>query len=174
MTSIFRVSIAALAILGGATVSLGQIAAENVAAAAHVFSFLNPAPSGPAIAAIIFDPANAASAAEAAQIERGIGEGLVVGSARLVPRRVPIAALANLRGARLAFVTQGLRAHYAEIGAASRGVLTITSDRDCVVAGKCVIAVSSGAKTEIVVSRAALSAAGIRFGSIFAMLAKEI
>ncbi len=169
-----RVSFALVAILGAASISQAQIATENVPSVARIFAFLSPPPSGVTTAAIIFDPASGASMSEAAQIEKALAEGLVVGSARLVPKRVSIASLANLRGVRVAFVTRGLHAHYTEIGAASRGLLTITTDRDCVVAGKCVVGVSSGAQTEIIVSRTALRAAGIRFGAMFAMLAKEI
>lgn len=144
--------------------------------AARVVSFQQKAPSGAVTAAIIFDPADAGSVAEAASIERQVGSGIGSGRATLRVRRVAVGQLGGLSGSAVAFVTGGLRERHGDIAAAAQrgGILTITSDLGCVTAGACAVAVSSGAKVQITVSRAACKAARLQFGSAFLMLVKEL
>ncbi len=148
----------------------------NVAVAARVVGFRQPPPGGATTAAIIYEPGNGASEAEASAIERGIGAGVPVGKGMLKVRRVAAGQLGGLAGVSVAFVTSGLRAHQADIAAAAQkgSILTITSDAACVQAGRCAVAVSPGAKVQITVNRAACKAARIQFGSAFLMLVKEV
>jgi len=146
----------------------------NLPVATRVISFLQPAPSGAIAAAIIYEPGNAASEAEAASIERA--GPLLVGKGTLRLKRVSVGALGQLAGMRVAFVTAGLREQEGQIAAAAarQSTLTITSDLVCVQAAHCVVAISSGSHVQITVSRAAAKAAKIQFGSAFLMLVKEI
>lgn len=146
----------------------------NVPVAARVVSFLQPPPTGSLQAAIIYQPGNSASEAEAAAIERA--GTLSAGKATLRLRRVAVSALGGLAGTRVAFVTSGLRDQQAQIAAAAsrQSILTITSDLGCVQAGRCAVAVSSQPRVQITVSRAACKAANVQFGSAFLMLVKEI
>lgn len=148
----------------------------NVPVAARVVSFQQQAPAGAVTAAIIFDPGDSESVAEASAIERQVGSGIAAGKSILRVRRVPVGQLSGLSGANVAFVTNGLHDRHGDIGAAAQrgGILTITSDLSCVTAGHCAVAVSSGAKVQITVSRAACKAARIQFGSAFLMLVKEL
>jgi hypothetical protein len=148
----------------------------NVAVAARVIGFRQPPPGGSVIAAIVFDPGDVGSVAEAASIERSIGNGMAVGKGTLRAKRVPVGQLGGLAGASVAFVTGGLRDKQAEIAAAAQkgSILTVTSDSACVLAGRCAVAVSNTPKVQITVSRAACKAARIQFGSAFLMLVKEI
>ncbi|MFT3964975.1 MAG: YfiR/HmsC family protein [Sphingobium sp.] len=148
----------------------------NVPVAARVVSFRQPAPVRDVVAAIIYDPGDPASSAEAASIEKQVGGGLTAGKATIRVRRVPVGQLAALTGAQVAFVTAGLRDYQTDIAAAAQrsGALTITSDLGCVTAGRCAVAVSGGTKVQITVSRAACKAARVQFGSAFLMLVKEI
>lgn len=157
-------------------VSEAHAADFNMPVAARVVSFQQPAPTRDIAAAIIYDPSDSASTAEAASIEKQVGGGLTAGKAIIHVRRVAIGQLATLGSAQVAFVTSGLRDYYAEIAAAAQknGVLTITSDLGCVSAGRCAVAVSSGAKVQITVSRSASRAARVQFGSAFLMLVKEL
>lgn len=162
-----------LAALGYAVPVLAEL---NVPIAARVISFRQPALGGPIMTAILYEPGNGASEAEAALIERTIGSGLVVGRSVIRTRRVPISTMGTLSGFSVAFVTTGLRDDQASIAAAAdrSSVLTITSDSACVNAGRCVVGITQGAKVQITVNRAAARAANIRFGSAFLMLIKEI
>jgi hypothetical protein len=151
-----------------------QAGAElNVQVAARVVSFLQPPPNGAVQAAIVFEPGNAVSEADATSIERAIGGGVAAGRASIRTRRVPISSLGNYRAA---FVTAGLRDEQPGIAAAAaRGsVVTITSDQACVQAARCVVGISSTPRVQITVSRAAARATNVRFGSAFLMLVKEI
>jgi len=163
----------------GVTAALGlaspMAAADlNLPVATRVISFLQPAPSGTIPAAIIYEPGNAASEAEAASIEHG--GTLVAGKGTLRLKRVAANALGGLAGVHVAFVTTGLREAQGQIAAAAarQSILTITSDVGCVEAAHCVVAISSSPRVQITVSRAASKAANIQFGSAFLMLVKEI
>jgi hypothetical protein len=146
----------------------------NLPVASRVISFLQPAPTGTIPGAIIYQPGNAASEAEAASIERA--GPLVAGKGSLRLKRVPVGSLGQLAGVRVAFVTSGLREEESQIAAAAarQSILTITSDLNCVQAAHCVVAISSAPRVQITVSRAASKAANIQFGSAFLMLVKEI
>ena len=146
----------------------------NLPVATRVISFLQPAPNGSIPAAIVYEPGNAASEAEAASIERS--GPLVAGKGTLRLKRVAANALGQLAGVRVAFVTSGLRDQEAQIAAVTQrqSILTITSDLACVQAAHCVVAISNAAHVQITVSRAAAKAANIQFGSAFLMLVKEI
>ena len=146
----------------------------NLPVATRVISFMQPAPEGTIPAAIIYEPGNAASEAEAAAIERA--GPMAAGKGNLRLKKVSVNALGGLAGVRVAFVTSGLRDNHAQIAAAAsrQSILTITSDMSCVQAGRCAVAISSVPRVQITVSRAASKAANIQFGSAFLMLVKEI
>lgn len=148
----------------------------NVPVAARVISFVQPTPSGSIPVAIVYQPGNDLSEADAADMERILVNGLKIGRATLRSRRVAVSNLGQLNGARAAFVTSGLRAYQDDVAAAAsqQQILTITSDAGCVVAGRCVVGISSGSKTQIIVSKAAARRNHVRFGSAFLMLIKEI
>ncbi|MBJ6123523.1 hypothetical protein [Sphingomonas mollis] len=167
-------SAAALVLMTGTPLPLW--AELNTPIAARVLTFLLPAPKGPMQAAIIFNPDNAASIADALAIEHAIGSGMPVGNTVIRTRRIATTTLDGLRGYRAAFVTAGLRKEQEAIAAAAirNSVVTITSDLACVQAGRCVVGIGSGPHTQITVSRAASRAVGARFGSAFLMLVKEI
>ncbi|KQN11916.1 conserved hypothetical protein [Sphingomonas aurantiaca] len=153
------------------------LAAElNVPIAVRVVSFVQPSPTGLITVAILYDPGDAASEAEAASIERAVGSGLSVGRSVVRAHRVPVSTMGSLSGYRVAFVTAGLRTEQGSIAIAANraSVLTISSDRACVQTGRCVVGVTASPKVQITVNRAAARAANIRFGSAFLMLVKEI
>lgn len=140
----------------------------------RVASFLQPPVSGATIAAIVYEPGDMASEAEARSIERAMGSGMLIGSLRLKPKRVATNALAGLTGAQVAFVTRGTDYKAIASAASPRSVLTISADPACSRAGYCVVGVSSIPKVQIFVSKAATRAAKLRFNSSFLMLVKEV
>jgi hypothetical protein len=167
---------ACLAALGFTFTCPVNAATFNVPVAARVVSFQKPPPAKAIVAAIVFDPADPESAAEAVAIERQVGAGLTAGKAQVRVKRVPVNQLSGLAGAEVAFVTSGIRDKHGDIATAAErgGILTISSDLGCVTTGRCVVAVSSEAKVQITVSRAAAKAAKVQFNSAFLMLVKEL
>ncbi len=170
-----RQSIGAVGVIAALGLAAPLAAADlNLPVATRVISFLQPAPTGTIPAAIVYEPGNAASEAEAASIERA--GTLSTGKGTLKLKRVAANALGGLAGVRVAFVTSGLRDAEGQIAAAAarQSILTIGSDLACAQAGHCVVAISNAAHVQITVSRAAAKAANIQFGSAFLMLVKEI
>jgi hypothetical protein len=151
-----------------------QMAGNAVQVAGRVASFLQPMLSGPVAAAIIYQPGDAASESEARTIERALGSGLTVGSLTLKPKRVASDALNELAGTGVAFVTRGTDYRAIASVTARRSILTISSDPTCAEAGYCVVTIRSAPRVQIIISRAARTAAKLRFNSGFLMLIKEI
>ena len=148
--------------------------AESVRTAAKVTTFLVPPPHGPLVAAIVYDPADPRSVEEAIRIERTLRGGTPVGSSRLAPRRVPVTTLADLEGATVAFLTDGVQPWYGAIRARARGILTVAGDRSCAASGHCIVAIPSTGSRHIYVNARAAGAAGLRFNTIFAILARTL
>lgn len=151
-----------------------QMTANNVLAGARVLSFVQPALSGSVTAAIVYQPGDAGSEAEARAIEHVLGGGLVVGSLTIKPKKIPVDALGGLAGAKVAFVTRAVNDRQVASAAAQRSIITISSDPGCAQAGLCVISISPGSKVQIIVSKAACQASKVKFGAAFLMLVKEI
>jgi hypothetical protein len=147
---------------------------NNVLAGARSLSFLQPALSGSVTAAIVYQPGDADSEVEAQAIEHALGNGLVIGSLTLKPKRVSANALGGLIGAKVAFVTRAANDRQVASAAAQRSIITISSDPACAQAGLCVVSISSGPKVQISVSKAACKASNVKFGAAFLMLVKEI
>ncbi len=126
--------------------------------------------------AIIYDPANANSKADADAINAAIGGGMdAPGGAKITALMVPVAdAAAKISQAKLAFVTRGACSDAVGSAAAAAGVLSITTDLDCVKSNKSIIGVVSAPSVEIYYSKAASDAAKIGFSSAFTMLVKQI
>lgn len=156
------------------TAAPAQMSESSVQVAGRVATFLQPALSGDVTAAIVYLPGSAASESEARAIEGALRGGLVVGALNLRPRRVPSTSLAGLAGAKVAFVTTGVNYQAVARAAASRSILTISSDPRCAQAGHCVVTIISRPNVQIVVSKAASQAAQLRFSSGFLMLVREI
>jgi hypothetical protein len=171
----WHVFTALLAIASMGTGSASEPMPSNaVQVAGRVASFLQPAMSGTIIAAVIYQPGDAASEMEARAVERALGSGLVIGSLRLKSRLVAGNALEGLAGTRVAFVTKGTDYRAIAAAAAPRSILTISSDLACTRAGYCIVAINSVPRVQITVSKAATRAAKLRFSAGFLMLIKEI
>jgi hypothetical protein len=151
-----------------------QLAANSIQIAGRVVSFLQPGPSGSLTAAIIYQPGDVASENESRAIERALGNGLSFGAVTLRPRKVKADALEQLAGAKVAFVTRGTNYRDIASAAAPRSILTISSDPACTRAGYCAVSITATGRIQITVSKAACSAARLRFSAGFLMLVKEI
>lgn len=168
----WQILIGAAAAMIVATAAPAQPDNNTIQVAARVATFLQPALSGHVVAAIVYQPGDAASENEARQIERSMGSGVVVGSLRLAPRRV--AAGGDLAGARVAFVTRGVDYREVARAATARSILSFGSDPACMKAGFCTVTITSTPTVRITVSKAALKASNLRFNAGFLMLIREI
>ncbi len=136
---------------------------------------LNDKLSGSAVMAVIYDPANAESKSEADDVKTLIDAGLEVpGGVKITSLLVSTSDLAKLSGTKLAFVTKGGCTAAAGAAATSSGILTMSTDIDCVRAGKCILGVVSKPSVEIYYSKAASDAAKIGFSQAFSMLVKQV
>lgn len=127
--------------------------------------------------AVLYDPASAASAAEARMIVAAHPGGLRDRDEVLRVESVRIDALDRLGRARVAYVTRELnRAQHAAIARAveNRGVVTITADVACVRAGLCVLGVETEPRVEFFVSEAASRRAGLSWTNMFLITAREL
>jgi len=126
--------------------------------------------------AIVFDPVNPESRADADAIKAiADDEGVAAGGDRLIGMTVAVTDLAKLKGAKVIFVARGVTADGFEtvaLAAAADGIISISTDLACVKAGKCVLGIVTRPTVEIYFSRAAASASHLGFSSSFIMLAK--
>lgn len=155
-------------------VASAQMAGNAVLVGARIATFLQPALSGQVTAAIIYQPGDPNSEAEARAIERSLGTSLAIGSLRLYPKRVAIGSLGDLEGAKVAFVTRGINYREVARATAPRSILTIGTDLACTQAAYCVVTITTAPKVQITVSKAAARAAHLQFNSGFLMLIREI
>jgi hypothetical protein len=176
-----RLAVARLsAMIGVAVVAVAMTGAapspkiNTVQVAGRVATFLQPALSGQIAIAIVYRPGDPSSESEMRQIERAIGTELVIGSLRLRPRRVADVSLRDLAGTKIAFVTSGVDYREVAVATAARSILAFGSDPACIQAGCCAVTISATPAVQIVVNKAAVKAAGLRFSSGFLMLVKEI
>jgi hypothetical protein len=155
--------------------SHAAVTAKDVEVAARVFNFTSPPYSGTVKLGIVYDPANASSAADEQALLGILGSGLTVGSVTLVPVPVPAAKLASTP-VDVLFLTAGLGSEAAEVGtqAASAKILCITTDAAATQAGYCAVSVQSDPKVVIAVNKAAAAASGVSFTSAFLMMVTEI
>lgn len=138
---------------------------------------LDNAPRGALTIAIIFDPANSDSRADAEGIKAIIDAGLeTADGAHIAGHLLPINDIQKLSDARLAFVTQGLTRYFDAIAqaATAAGSLTMSADLACVRANKCVLGIVSRPVVEIYYSRAASEATKVDFDPAFTMLVKKV
>src|SRR5882672_9101398 len=150
----------------------------DLSVALKTFPLLTNKIISPAVVAIIYDPANVESKADAQAIKSMIDSGLEApGGVKLTAQLISIAELSKLSGAKIAFLAHGLHAvDYSTVSAAasSANVLTICTDLDCVKTNKCVLGVVSRPQVEVYYSPVAADAAKISFASAFTMLAKQV
>jgi hypothetical protein len=151
------------------------VTATDIQVAARVLGFTTTPVTGTVKLGIVYDPANAASAADEAALLGILGSGLTVGAVTLVPVAVPIASVGSA-AADVLFLTSGLGTGAAPAGAAAaaKKIICITTDAAANVAGDCAVAVQSDPAVKITVNKAAAAASGVSFGAAFMMMITEI
>lgn len=153
-----------------------QTSPKDVQVAVRTLGFVANPPSGPVDLAILFDPAVPMSATDAQAAADTIGAGLRIGSATVRPVLLPVGELNRLAGFRFVLLTAGLEAHFEAVAEATRGrgILSISADFACVRAGRCVMAVASEPRVQVLVNRAASEAAAVEFAAAFRLMITEM
>ncbi len=166
---------AIMAGLAGTTVGASETSKADIQIGVKAAAFVEPALRGLVETAILYDPSNPASKADADAIMSVLREGQRIKQALLNPRLVDVETLSNLDDTSLAFVSHGLQAYHQTIAskASGQGILTISSDMTCVDNNQCVIGVISKPRVLIVISKQATQAAGLGFKSAFLMMVRE-
>jgi hypothetical protein len=158
--------------LAFAVLALGEARAQTdtreLQMIARAVGFVQGLPRGVIEVAVVDGP----GADAVAQAMQG---GVAAGGVTLLPRRVSIAQLSG-SGARVIIVPEGQGASHAAIAEAARGLhaVTLSSDMACVRAGYCVVGVAVQPRVDIVISRAAATAANVRFAQAFRVVFREI
>ncbi len=131
--------------------------------------------SGAVVVAVVFDPAKPNSKAEAESIKAMIDSGMEPpGGIKLTATLVSSNEGHKMAGAKIVYIAQGSCSDAVAATATAGGMLTISTDIDCVKAGKCIIGVVSKPNIEIYYSKAASDAAKIGFSQAFSMLVKQV
>ncbi|NQY15293.1 MAG: DUF4154 domain-containing protein [Henriciella sp.] len=145
---------------------------KDIEVAARTFKFVEGAPSGEALLGIVSDPAIAASSSQANALAAALEGGKTISGVTFVPK---VIAPSEISGVDVVFVTNGMGAHHEAIGAAvsSGQLLSFSTDKTCVTAKHCFMAVQSAPKVEITISRSATEAAGLQLNQALKMMVDE-
>lgn len=154
--------------------AIAEMTERDIQVAARTFGFVNGIPAGSVVVAIVHDPANAASKAEADKLNGLLGGGLKVAKHTLTSKLVAVSGM-DLSGAIVAIVTDGLESSHSTISSAASAakVMTLTSDFGCVDAKQCVMGVTSAPGVKIQISQSAANSASLEFSQALKLMVTE-
>jgi hypothetical protein len=161
------------ALAGGRWAEAASLSAHDLQVLGRALTFVEPAPAGTLTLAITYAANDAASRSDAEAIAALIGNGLRAGAAVLRPRMVDTAALAE-GGFAVVLAAEGAADALLQAASQEQKILCVTADFAAVQAGRCVMAIRSEPRVEILVNHAAAAAAGIEFRAAFRMMVREI
>jgi hypothetical protein len=160
-------------VAGGAAGTVpATLSPQELLIVGHAAGFLQPPPSGGAVA-VVYAAGDAASRQDADAIASEIGNGLQAGSVLLAVKVVDAGELAK-GGVAVAIAASG--ANGPALGAAVRAarILCVTADLAAVQDGFCTMGITTRPRVTIVLNHAAAAAAGITFAAAFRMMIREI
>lgn len=132
---------------------------------------------GSAAVAVVFNPADAESKGEA-DVIKGIFDGGLdaPGGVKLSASLVPVSELGKISGSQIVVLTGGLKSYFEAIATAvnGAGVLSLSTDLECVRSNKCILGIVSKPSVEIYYSSKAAADANVSFATAFTMLVKKI
>lgn len=149
---------------------------RDVEVALRTLSFVQDPPEGRVELAIIHAPDDPGSMREATGMAATLEGGLRIDEMVVVPHLVPVDRLEDLAGRRFAFLAGDLGGHADAVYAATRShrILSIAFERSCVLAARCVMAVQSRPRVEVMVSREAATESRVEFAPAFRLMIIEI
>ena len=124
---------------------------------------------------IVYDPAIAQSAQQAAEFHVMLANGLRIGGLEFRPVMVPLGTLEGA-GVEAFLLTEGLGAGAAKVARVSRArkIPCITFDLSQVRNGNCAMGVRARPRVEVLVNRAAADATGMDLAAAFRIMITEI
>jgi hypothetical protein len=151
------------------------VTAKDIQVAGRVLGFTATPLTGNVKLGIVYDPANAGSAADEAALVGILGTGLAVGAVTLIPVPITIDKIASTPSD-VIFLTSGLGADAAKAGAqaAAEKVICITTDLAATQAGSCAVDIQTAPTVQITVNKATAAASGVSFASAFMLMITEI
>ena len=165
-----------LAVCAMTIAATAQVTRNNLLVAGRALGFIDTLSHNSAVrVGIVYDPAVAHSAQQAAELDAILANGLRIGGLELRPVMVPLSGLDGA-GVDAFFLTEGLGAEAARVGRVSRirKMPCITFDLSQVRNGTCAMGVRTRPKIEVYVNRAAAAATGMALASVFRMMITEI
>lgn len=165
-----------MAALAYALPASAAVSPQDAQVALRSMMYLTEKPEGAVSIAVIYAKSLPKTEQDAKALADALAGLSLPGMSKPEPRLVAVEDLGALRDARMAFLTEGLSGHYDKVFEATKGkkILTVSIEKACVQSGRCVMAVQSQPKVEILVSRAAAAAAGVSFVPTFRMLISEL
>jgi hypothetical protein len=146
---------------------------KDLMVAVKTFNFIEDLAPGNVDLAIIYDPANGSSKADAENV-KGLFGALNAGKFKLNPVLVEVGGLSAIN-ARVAYISEGLDGKFDDIFSAtsSKKIMSFSANNACVIANKCVMSASATPVITISLSKAATESSGIKFAQALRLMVKE-
>jgi len=168
-------AVAAALALTSATAAAADMTERDLLVLVRALSFVQDMDTDMVRLAVVRDPADARSRAEAAELMSSIGDELDVANVHVFTTEVDIGDLGESPTADVMIVTAGLRPYYQQLAdaAAAGRVLSVSSDMSCVQEGFCVLGVQSEPSVRLVLNARTASRNGVAFEPAFRMMVSE-
>lgn len=168
------VATAALMLSGSGPIDNKAPTLQDLQIASHVLHFLDTPIAGELCLAIVFNPLDAASRAEATALVSLAAKGLSAGDLILRPCLVEQGKLASVTGYGAVFSTTGVDQHLLGASLWLRHVPCLTRHLEQVQSGACTVAIGTEPAVSIVLSATNAASDGVRFATAFRMMVPEI
>ena len=149
---------------------------KDILVAVRTLGFVVDPPVGDVPLAVVFDPTLPQSVAELRTVVAALDGASRIGAVTVHPLPVPVADLNRLTDFRFVLLVGGVQGYRQAIfeKTKGRGVVTISTDLDCVRAGFCVLGVAAQPRVQVLVNRLASQAAAVEFLVAFRMMITEL
>jgi len=158
------------------TPTFSQLSQRSVEILARALPFIPHIQIGELSVGIVFDEKSVISTKEKDTLLLLLGSGYQVGKYNLIGHAIMVTQLQNLRHFDIIIVTEDTRAFQGEIYeiALTQHILTVSSDFECVLAGNCVLGITTSPKVKIIVNAHARAECQINFAQAFRLLVHEV
>ena len=176
LLSLSTLAIASAFVGMGAKDAQAAIQEKDMQVILRALAFRENAPSGTLTMAVLYDPSVSASQSDANTAKSILSGGYTAKGITIVPEMVTTSSISSIANADVVYVTDGMSSHYSRVASLTqgKGILTVGTDKDCVVSGGCIMYVQSTPSVEIVVNITSAKESNVNFKSAFRMMIDEI